>query len=92
MTPGNASGINDGAAALVLCSGKVLQDKQLTPKAKIIGFAEAAIEGINMGIAPIPAIEKLVKRFTFSSFQTHNYVPCSSRKLVGQNMTSISSS
>lgn len=60
MTAGNASGLNDGAAALVVCSESFLKEKQLHPVAKIIGFAQAGVEPLEMGLAPVQAVTKLV--------------------------------
>lgn len=63
MTPGNASGLNDGAAAVVICSGRFLKTKNLSPIAKIIGFAQAGVEPMDMGLAPVEAVTKLVSNY-----------------------------
>lgn len=62
VTAGNASGINDGAAALILMSREKAKELALKPLAKIISFASAAVDPAIMGIGPVPAIKKaLVK-------------------------------
>ncbi|XP_022914904.1 acetyl-CoA acetyltransferase, cytosolic [Onthophagus taurus] len=66
VTAGNASGINDGAAALVLCNSDVVKSKNLTALAKIVGFAQAGCEPIEMGIGPVPAVKKLMTRVGWS--------------------------
>lgn len=60
VTAGNASGINDGAAALVLMSRKVAESKNVKQLAKIVGVAQAGVDPLIMGIGPVPAIRKLV--------------------------------
>ena len=62
VTAGNASGLNDGAAALLLASGDAVKSKNLKPLAKIIGAAVAGVEPRIMGIGPVPAIEKVLER------------------------------
>jgi acetyl-CoA acyltransferase len=62
VTAGNASGLNDGAAALLLASGDIVKSKNLKPLAKIVGAAVAGVEPRIMGIGPVPAIEKVLKR------------------------------
>ncbi len=57
VTAGNASGINDGAAALVLARGDALNGR--TPRARIMGYAVAGVAPRVMGLGPIPAVEKL---------------------------------
>lgn len=60
MTAGNASGINDGAAALVLCSENQVKIRGLKPLAKILAFAEVGIDPLCMGLGPIGAVNKVV--------------------------------
>lgn len=60
MTAGNASGINDGAAALVICSGEVLKTKELLPLCRIVAFAQCGIDPIEMGLGPVKAVQRLV--------------------------------
>lgn len=59
VTAGNASGINDGAAALILASEKFVLEKGITPVAEITGFASAGVDPAVMGIGPVAAINKL---------------------------------
>ncbi len=60
VTAGNASGINDGAAALVLASENGA--KAHKPIARILGFAQAGVDPALMGLGPVPAIQKLLKK------------------------------
>ena len=62
ITAGNASGITDGAAAVVLVSGAKLRELKLTPLARIVDATLAAVDPRIMGIGPVPAVEKLVQR------------------------------
>jgi acetyl-CoA C-acetyltransferase len=62
VTAGNASGINDGAAALVLASETRVKSDGLTPLARIIGYAHAGVEPGEMGIGPIPAVRALLEK------------------------------
>jgi acetyl-CoA C-acetyltransferase len=62
VTAGNASGINDGAAAVVLATAEAAQKAGLTPRARILGYAHAGVRPDVMGIGPIPAVEALLKR------------------------------
>ncbi len=62
VTAGNASGTNDGAAALVVASEEMAAKQGLTPKARIVGAAAAGVPPRTMGIGPVPAINKLLKR------------------------------
>ncbi|MGP6112234.1 3-oxoadipyl-CoA thiolase [Pseudomonas aeruginosa] len=62
ITAGNASGINDGAAALLLASGEQVEKLGLTPRARVLGFASAGVEPGYMGIGPVPATRKLLAR------------------------------
>lgn len=62
VTAGNASGLNDGAAALLIASEKALVDHNLTPLTRIVGGAIAGVEPRIMGIGPVFATEKLLKR------------------------------
>lgn len=62
VTAGNASGINDGAAALVLATADAAEKAGLTPKARIIGYAHAGVRPEVMGIGPIPAVQKLLEK------------------------------
>jgi acetyl-CoA C-acetyltransferase len=62
VTAGNASGINDGAAALVLARADAAQAAGLTPRARVIGYAHAGVRPEVMGIGPVPAVENLLAR------------------------------
>lgn len=62
VTAGNASGINDGAAALVLARADAAEKAGLKPKARIIGYAHAGVRPEVMGIGPIPAVENLLAK------------------------------
>ncbi len=59
VTAGNASGINDGAAAMVLAREEAAKAAGLTPRARIVGYAVAGVRPEVMGIGPIPAVEQL---------------------------------
>ncbi|MCD0245847.1 3-oxoadipyl-CoA thiolase [Xanthomonas melonis] len=62
VTAGNASGINDGAAALLLASAQAVRAHGLTPRARVLGFACAGVEPAYMGIGPVPATQRLLAR------------------------------
>ena len=62
VTAGNSSGINDGAAALILTTREVANTLNLPILATLIGYAEAGVDPSIMGIGPVPAIEKLIQR------------------------------
>jgi 3-oxoadipyl-CoA thiolase len=62
VTAGNASGVNDGAAALIIASEEAAKRNGLTPRARILGAAVAGVPPRIMGIGPAPASEKLLKR------------------------------
>jgi len=62
VTAGNASGLNDGAAALLLASGEAVKKHSLKPLAKIIGAAVAGVEPRIMGLGPVSAIKKVLTR------------------------------
>ncbi|MFD1949869.1 3-oxoadipyl-CoA thiolase [Sphingomonas arantia] len=62
VTAGNASGINDGAAALLVADEATIAREGLTPRARILGFASGGVAPRVMGVGPIPAIEKLLAR------------------------------
>lgn len=62
VTPGNASGINDGAAALVLAESRRAASMGLKPLARLVGYAHAGVEPEYMGIGPIPATRLVLQR------------------------------
>ena len=62
VTAGNASGVNDGAAAMLVASEAAVKQHGLKPMAKILGMATAGVEPRIMGIGPVPAVQKLLKK------------------------------
>ena len=62
VTAGNASGVNDGAAAMLVANAEAMQRHGLKPVAKILGMATAGVEPRIMGIGPVPAVRKLLDR------------------------------
>jgi 3-oxoadipyl-CoA thiolase len=62
VTAGNASGVNDGAAAMFLASEDAARQHGLTPRARVLGMATAGVEPDVMGIGPVPACRKLMAR------------------------------
>jgi 3-oxoadipyl-CoA thiolase len=66
ITAGNASGINDGACAVLLASGAAVARHALSPIARVGGVASAGVEPRTMGIGPVPAIHKLLARMGWS--------------------------
>ena len=62
VTAGNASGVNDGACAVLLADEESAKRHGLTPKARIIGMATAGVAPRIMGIGPVPAVQKLLKQ------------------------------
>ncbi len=73
VTAGNASGVNDGAAALIIASEEAAKRHGLTPRARILGTAVAGVPPRIMGIGPAPATQKLMKRLGLSDrrFRRH---------------------
>ena len=61
VTPGNSSGINDGAAALLIANEENIKTNNLTPIVRVIGMSSAGVEPRIMGIGPVPAIKKVLK-------------------------------
>jgi len=66
VTAGNASGVNDGACALLLASAKAMKTNNLTAIAKVIGMATVGVEPAIMGIGPAPASKKVLKQVGLS--------------------------
>ena len=62
ITAGNASGITDGAAAVVLASGSFVSKRKLKPLARIMGATSAGVDPRRMGIGPVPALKKLEEK------------------------------
>ena len=67
VTAGNASGINDGAAALVLASADAAEAAGLRPRARLLGYAHAGVRHEVMGIGPVPAVARLLERTGMSA-------------------------
>lgn len=67
VTAGNASGINDGAAAVTLATADAASKAGLTPKFRILGYAHAGVRPEVMGIGPVPAVENLFARTGLSA-------------------------
>ncbi|MFC0667216.1 3-oxoadipyl-CoA thiolase [Azotobacter chroococcum] len=66
VTAGNASGINDGAAAMILASAEAVAKYGLKPRAKVLGMASAGVAPRVMGIGPVPAVRKLCERLNLA--------------------------
>ncbi|THG81905.1 3-oxoadipyl-CoA thiolase [Pseudomonas sp. A-1] len=66
VTAGNASGINDGAAAMILASAEAVAKYGLKPRARVLGMAAAGVEPRIMGIGPVPAVQKLCERLNLA--------------------------
>ena len=62
VTAGNASGVNDGAAALIVASEAAARAHGLTPRARVVGMAQAGVEPRIMGVGPTPAVRKALTR------------------------------
>lgn len=62
VTAGNASGINDGAAAVVLATEKAVKDHRLKPLARLVSYGHAGVDPAYMGIGPVPATQLALKR------------------------------
>lgn len=62
VTAGNASGVNDGAAAMLIASEQAMKDHSLTPIARVVAMSAAGVEPRVMGIGPIPACQKVLAR------------------------------
>jgi 3-oxoadipyl-CoA thiolase len=62
VTAGNASGVNDGAAALILASAEAAKKHGLTPRARVLGMVSAGVAPRIMGYGPVPAVRKLCER------------------------------
>ncbi|TYO85394.1 acetyl-CoA C-acyltransferase family protein [Oceanicella actignis] len=69
VTAGNASGINDGAAAVVLADAEAADKAGLKPRARILGYAHAGVRPEVMGIGPVPAVRALLERTGLSADQ-----------------------
>lgn len=67
VTAGNASGLNDGAAAITLATADAAEKAGLTPKFRVLGYAHAGVRPEVMGIGPVPAVRKLLERTGLSA-------------------------
>ena len=70
VTAGNASGVNDGAAALIVASEEAARRHGLTPRARVVAMATAGVAPRIMGMGPLPATQKLLARLGLSSWPT----------------------
>ncbi|CAF3565488.1 unnamed protein product [Rotaria socialis] len=66
ITAGNSSDLNDGAAAVVLCSSRIATLKQLMPLAKVIAWTQTGIDPLVMGLAPIKTIQEVLRKANWS--------------------------
>jgi acetyl-CoA acyltransferase len=66
VTAGNSSGVNDGAAALIIASEEAVKKYNLKPKAKLLGMSTAGVLPRIMGMGPVPATRKLLKKLNYS--------------------------
>ncbi|KAH0545946.1 acetyl-CoA acetyltransferase, cytosolic [Cotesia glomerata] len=73
VTAGNASGINDGAAAVVLMSAEAAKARGIPALARIVAIAEGGVEPDIMGLGPVPAVELLLKKANWSKDQVDLY-------------------
>ena len=71
VTPGNSSGINDGAAALVLMSREQAEKKSLEPLVKIVSWATCGVEPSLMGLGPIPSIQEALSKANWKIDEVH---------------------
>lgn len=62
VTAGNSSGINDGAAACLLAGEDVIKQMKLNPMARVVSFSVAGVDPAYMGVGPVPAVQKALKR------------------------------
>jgi len=67
VTAGNASGLNDGAAAMVLATAEAAEKAGLTPKFRVLGYAHAGVRPEVMGIGPVPAVRSLFEKTGLSA-------------------------
>ena len=66
VTAGNASGLNDGASAMILASAEAVKQYGLKPRAKVLGMASGGVAPRIMGVGPVPAVRKLLTRLNLS--------------------------
>lgn len=73
VTAGNASGINDGAAAVIVCNEAQMQAKNLVPLAKIVAFAQSGLEPIEMGLGPVNSVKEVLKKANWNKDEVDLY-------------------
>jgi len=66
VTAGNASGVNDGAAAMILASEEAVKEHALKPRARVLGMATAGVPPRIMGVGPVPSTKKLLARLALA--------------------------
>ena len=66
VTAGNASGLNDGASAMILASAAAVKQYGLKPRARVLGMASGGVAPRIMGVGPLPAVRKLLARLNLS--------------------------
>ena len=86
VTAGNASGVNDGAAALVLASGRAVEAHGLRPIARVLGFATAGVAPRVMGVGPIPAVRKLCDRLGLTAARLRSHRAQRGVRLAGARL------
>jgi len=102
VTAGNASGINDGAAAVVLVSGKKANELGVEPIAKVSAYTSAGVEAKIMGYGPVPAVEKLMEKtgltigdidlFEINEAFAAQYIACEKRLNLPREITNVNGS
>ena len=86
VTAGNASGVNDGAAALIVASDKAVEARGLKPIARILGYATAGVAPRVMGVGPIPAVRKLCDRLKLTPSRLRRHRAQRSLRLAGARL------
>ena len=66
VTAGNSSGINDGASATILASKRAVEELGLKPLARVVSWAQAGVDPMEMGLGPVPAVQKLMEKVNLS--------------------------
>lgn len=74
VTAGNASGLNDGAAAVVLASGEVASKLGVAVMARVVSWAQAGIDPSIMGMGPVPAVQSAVSIYRYLKGECGKYV------------------
>lgn len=102
VTAGNASGLNDGAAVIMLMSATKANELGIQPLARIAGYSKAGVEPELMGYGPVPAIQKLLKRTDLTQDQIDlwevneafaaQYIACERALELDRNITNVNGS